>query len=236
MTNQYNGNEQNSILHRIRKRHHSVFSRLPSAFCRLLAAGFLSVALIGCTSIPKPDMSALKPAGPVTSVVATWEPAMSNGDNPMRGFGGRIYFYDQEKNRPIKVDGTVIVYIFDEDGRVPGDAKPNEGLVFDEKTLKKLYSKSKIGHSYSLWVPLDEAGAERPARKVSLIVRYIPKKGATQVSSQATVYLPGKNIEKFIVHQTDRQIQQVASSHPATEHSSASNAERLPAMQSVTIR
>jgi len=189
--------------------------------------------------MPKPDLSALKPAGPVTAVVATWEPAMSNGDNPMRGFGGRVYFYDQEKNRPVKIDGIVVVYIFDEDGREPGDARPNEGLIFDEKTLKNVYRKSKIGHSYNLWVPLDEAGADRPARKVSLIVRYIPKQGASQVSSQATVHLPGKRDEKFIVHHSDRQVQQVSALYPSSERTERTvgiSTNHPQTMQSVTIR
>lgn len=151
--------------------------------------------LTGCASIPKPDFSALKPAGPVVKVIAAWEPAISTGGGkPMRGFGGRVYFYDQEMSRPIKVDGTVVVYIFDEEGRSPEDSKPNEGIVFDAKTLnsKSVYGKSKMGHSYNLWVPFDSEGPQGPSKKVSLIVRYIPKQGASKVSEQATVYLPGK--------------------------------------------
>jgi len=148
----------------------------------------------GCMSIPKADLSALKPPGPVTSVLAAWEPAVSNGEDSMRGFGGRIYFYDQEMLRPVKIKGTVVVYAFDEDGRSPWDAKPNEGYVFDSKTLnsKGIYSKSKLGHSYNLWIPLDKAGPESPARNISLIVRYIPEKGSPVVSKQATVRLPGR--------------------------------------------
>jgi hypothetical protein len=199
---------------------------------------FLTICLLftGCMTIPKPDLSALKPPGPVTSVVASWEPAMSNGENPMRGFGGRVYFYDQDQTRPVKIDGTVIVYIFDEDGRAPGNSKPDEGHHFDEKTLKGIYSKSKIGHSYNLWVPLDEAGPEQPARKVSLIVRYIPKHGASQVSSQATVYLPGKRDEKFehFVTKAERQqVQQASALRPSYDRTISSYADT---MQTATIR
>ena len=221
-------------------------------------------AFSGCAMIPKPDLSVLKPAGPVTKVVAAWEPAVSNGEKPMRGFGGRVYFYDQDQTRPIKVDGTVVVYLFDEDGRTADDNKPDEGIVFDAKTLnsKGVYTKSKLGHSYNLWVPLDAAGPEGPAKKVSLIVRYIPKQGASRVSSQSVVHLPGRRSETFVA-QTDRAaptnrydsdsaIPLVSSLQPASLHSSLdysmppktnltaermiSNTDYPQTMQSFTIR
>ena len=178
------------------------FCRLPSAVCCLLTCLLLCT---GCATLPKPDFSALKPAGPVTKVVATWGPGVSDGNNgeqPMRGFAGRVFFYDQDMTRPIKVDGTVVVYIFDEEGRAEDDSKPDEGIVFDDKTLNSrgVYVKSKIGHAYNLWVPFDAAGPDGAAKKVSLIVRYIPKpgKGSSQVSMQSTVHLPGKRSETLV--------------------------------------
>ncbi|GHT17017.1 hypothetical protein FACS1894189_2120 [Planctomycetales bacterium] len=141
--------------------------------------------------------SALKPAGPAATVIAVWEPAVdTSGEKPTRGFGGRIYFYDQEATRPVKIHGTVVVYAFDEEGRSAEDTKPSEGYVFDDKILNSngVYKKSKLGPSYNLWVPWDTEGPDGKAKKVSLIVRYIPKKGgASVVSSQASAYLPGRN-------------------------------------------
>jgi len=212
---------------------------------------FVLFAFTGCMSVPKMDLSALKPPGPVTTVVAAWEPAASNGDKPMRGFGGRVYFYDQEKNRPVKIDGTVIVYAFDEGGRAAGDSKPNEGFVFDAKTLnsKSVYSKSKLGHSYNLWIPWDAAGPDGQAKKISLIVRYTPKqgKGSTVVSSQATAYLPGKNSPELMAAYTERReegtIQQMSSDRPMPqqarlmeEHLMESNTSPPQTLQSAIIR
>ena len=211
----------------------------------------------GCVSLPSVDLSSLKSPGPITTVVATWEPAVSNGNQPMRGFGGRVYFYDQEKNRPVKIDGTVVVYTFDEGGRLPGDSKPTEGFVFDAKTLnsKGVYKKSKmVGHSYNLWIPWDAAGPEGQAKKVSLIVRYIPKEGqgASVVSSQATAYLPGKHSPElmagYVERREDGPIQQVVAMRSATERPVPqrarlteerlieSNADRPQTLQSVIIR
>ena len=198
-------------------------------------------------------MSALKPPGPVSSVIAAWEPAISSGDNPERGFGGRVYFYDSEQNRPVKIKGTVIVYAFDEDGRDEWDSKPNEGYVFDNKTLnsKEVYAKSKLGHSYRLWIPIDEAKPENLTRKISLIVRYIPEKGSPQVSPQSTVRLPGRrDQDKLIVSaetsEWDSPIQETVALSTAmrsvphrtrlTGERIIESPDRLRTMQAATIR
>jgi hypothetical protein len=196
MQNQQDNNQKKLISYRAR------FVRASL----LLAPYFLLLFLTGCVSTfkaPQIDLSALKPPGPVATVVAAWEPAVSNGSNPHRGFGGRVYLYDHE--RPVKAKGTIVVYIFEEDGRQPGDEKPNEGLVFTEKMLnsKGVYQKSKIGHSYNLWVPIDTAGPDGQAKKVSLIVRYIPEKGSSVVSSQTTTHLPGRQKKETMIAQSE---------------------------------
>jgi hypothetical protein len=154
------------------------------------------ILLTGCsgTSWTKPDLSALKPAGPPAKAVAVWEPAVKHetGQEPQRGFGGRVYFYDQESKKPIKINGNVVVYAFNEENRTPDDNAPTRSYLFDKSDVRKLYSKSKLGASYNFWVPWDSAGADGSAQKVSLIVRYIPEVGSSVVSSQAVVYLPGK--------------------------------------------
>ena len=220
-----------------------------------LTISFFLITLSGCMTMPKVDMSALKTPGPATTVVAAWEPAVSNGENPQRGFGGRVYFYDSEQNRPVKIKGTVIVYAFDENGRSPWDSKPDEGFVFDNKTLnsKGVYAKSKIGHSYNLWIPVDPAKPENPSRKISLIVRYIPEKGSSIVSSQTTAHLPGRHdqeqfIAKIETSEWDGPIQQAGLTRPSAvrpiperarlteERLIESNTNRSRTMQATTIR
>ena len=154
--------------------------------------------LVGCstTSWKKPDVSALLPPGPPTQVVAVWEPAVKHSadkDAPERGFGGRVFFYDQSMKKPVKVKGNVVVYAFDEEGRREDDNEPSRSYIFEEKDVKKLYSKSKLGPAYSFWVPWDAEGPNGDVKKVSLIVRYVPAVGSSVVSSQALVYLPGKS-------------------------------------------
>ena len=200
-----------------------------------------AIAFTGCTTMlkaPQVDMAALKPAGPVTSVVASWHPAVSNGENSMRGFGGRVYLYDQDM-RPAKAKGQIVVYLFDEDGRSADDAEPNEGIVFDAKMLssREVYSKSKLGHSYNLWVPVDAAGPNGQARRISLIVRYIPEKGSSKVSTQATVDIPGRRSPESLAAGQDWQNHTESAWKQLTqERLIEANAGRPAALQTVTIR
>jgi hypothetical protein len=154
------------------------------------------LTFIGCSgrSWTQPDFSLLKPSGMPSKAVAVWEPAVKHetGQEPQRGFGGRVYFYDQEAKKPIKINGNVVVYAFDEENRQPDNNAPTRSYLFDKNDVKKIYSKSKLGPSYNFWVPWDSEGPDGNAQKVSLIVRYIPEVGSSVVSSQAVVYLPGK--------------------------------------------
>lgn len=127
-----------------------------------------------------------------TKIVAVWTDAVLHqaGKPATRGFGGRLMFYGPDESTPIKVDGTLVVYAFDEEGRSPTDVKPDRKYVFSPEQFARHYSKSKLGHSYSVWVPWDEVGG--PRKEISLIARFIPKNGgAAVVSAQARQNLPG---------------------------------------------
>ena len=169
----------------------------------------LILGTIGCGSTDwasrKPDLSALKPAGPPATAIAVWEPAIkhqSDGESAKRGFGGRVYFYDQDQKKPVRINGSVVVYAFDEGEMKPHDSTPTRSYYFAKDDVKKLYSKSKLGHSYNLWVPWDGEGPDGNVKKVSLIVRYVPEKGSSVVSSQAVVYLPGQKGQSELIAKT----------------------------------
>lgn len=124
-------------------------------------------------------------------VVAIWaDTVMQQAGRPsQRGFGGRLMFYAQEGGKPVKVDGTLVVYAFDEAGRELTDVVPDRKFVIEPEDFKKHYSKSTIGHSYSIWMPWDEVGG--PQTDVSLIVRFISTGGAVVVGEQSKQLLPG---------------------------------------------
>jgi len=174
---------------------------------RIIGAAVLAVSLagnVGCS------MSKWKPSkifsldstwpfhdkgepreGTPVRVVGTWTDTVMTkaAEKPQRGFGGRLLFYEKDEKDPIKVDGQLIVYAFDETDRDPTDNKPTRRYVFPAEQLPLHMSKSELGASYSFWLPWDEApGTET---KVSLICRFEPKGGAVVTSEQTAHQLPG---------------------------------------------
>ena len=125
-------------------------------------------------------------------IVTSWTDTVLYQPNqvPTRGFGGRILFYNGEKPEPVKVDGTLTVYLFDETNRDPNNLKPDRKYVFTKEQLPSHYSKSKLGHSYSVWLPWDDVGG--PQKEVSIIARFTPDKGGVVIGEQNKQMLPGK--------------------------------------------
>jgi hypothetical protein len=125
-------------------------------------------------------------------VEAVWvDTVQTRGEQkPLRGFGGRLYFFGPNNSQDsVKVAGTLVIYGFDDTNRDPTNVVPDRKVVYPPKEFETLYSKSKLGHSYSVWVPWDEAGGER--KEITLIARFVPKKGAVITSEQIKVLLPG---------------------------------------------
>ena len=124
-------------------------------------------------------------------VVALWSDTVMTvaGSKPMRGFGGRVMFYKDETGKPVKVDGTLVVYAYDETGRHTTNNVPDRKYVFTAEELDKHYSKNKMGHSYSFWVPWDEVGGEQT--EVTLIARFTPTQGGVVIGESARQMLPG---------------------------------------------
>jgi hypothetical protein len=167
-----------------------------------LAATSVLVAVGGCAV---PQASDFKPSklfslgdddeprkGMPTRIVGTWTDTVLTqpGQTPQRGFGGRLMFYDRKNDKPVLVDGQLVVYAFDETGREPTDNKPTRRYVFPPEVMPLHMSKSEIGASYSFWLPWDEAGG--PQTEVSLICRFEPKNGAVITGEQTRHRLPGK--------------------------------------------
>jgi hypothetical protein len=113
-----------------------------------------------------------------------------SGKAPIRGFGGRMFFHKDENGDPVKVKGTLEVYAFDEAGRAPNDSRPTRKYVFTPEQFQKHYSKSEIGHSYSVFIPWDEHGGEQ--KHLTLIARFVPDGSPLVLSEPSRQSLPGK--------------------------------------------
>jgi hypothetical protein len=160
----------------------------------LLPAAAITV-LAGCAPLnlknplPWPAAPEDKPGVP-DRVTAIWtDTVLYHPDRPPeRGFGGRLLFYGA-KEKPIKVDGTLVVYAFDETSRSPSNAKPDRKYVFPKELLAKHYSECGMGHSYSFWIPWDQVGGEQ--KELSLIARFLPAAGAPVIGQMTKHLLPG---------------------------------------------
>ena len=107
----------------------------------------------------------------------------------VRGFGGRIYFYEKDKTDPIVIDGSLAVYVFDADDIDVNTQKPLRKFVFTAEQFNEHMSKTSIGPSYSIWLPWGDVGG--PPRRLSLIARFEGREGGTTISDPTIKLLPG---------------------------------------------
>jgi hypothetical protein len=164
------------------------------AFCLAMTAGCSAWNLDKAMPWPFADDKPAKPE----KVVAIWTDTVlyQPGQPPVRGFGGRLMFFEAKNDKPVKVDGTLVIYAFDETKRDPGNPKPDRKYVFPPDQLPGHYSlakcgKSDIGHSYSVWLPWDAVGGDK--KEISLVVRFQPKGAAEAVVGEPSrQLLPGK--------------------------------------------
>ncbi len=153
----------------------------------------------GCAGLDiagMPQFPLYPPEQPETpdQVVATWTDTVLHQPNrpAARGFGGRLTFYGDGRPKPVKVEGSLVIYAFDEEARDPSNVKPDRKYVFTKEQFAKHYSKSNLGHSYSVWIPWDKAGG--PQKQISLIVRFLPEGGPVVIGEQAMQLLPGRKM------------------------------------------
>ena len=112
------------------------------------------------------------------------------GHAPVRGFGGRIVFYDESEKKATAVEGTLTVYAFDAAEADPVHVSAERKFVFRAEDLKKHYSNdSKLGPSYSVWIPWDLMGG--PQRDLKLICRFEAKSGEVALSQPSRQTLSG---------------------------------------------
>ena len=124
-------------------------------------------------------------------LATSWTEATLNrpGQPPQRGFGGRLAFFKQGSEDPVRVEGQLVIYAFDESGADPYKTEPARRYIFPAEQLALYESDGALGPSYSVWLPWDKPGGSE--QKLSLIVRFEPKKGAVVVGEQTRHYLAG---------------------------------------------
>jgi hypothetical protein len=152
----------------------------------LLATGCQTLDVTALSDILEDEPEFVTP----TKLIPVWSDTVLHqaGRKGQRGCGGRMMFYAGDGKRAVRVDGSLVVYVWD-DSREDKQRKPDRKYVFTVDDFQKHYSKSTIGESYSFWIPWDETGG--PQTELTLVVRFVGRDGAELTSSPARVILPG---------------------------------------------
>ncbi len=125
-------------------------------------------------------------------LVSSWTDAVLHrpGQKSQRGFGGRLSFFGRDGEDPVRVDGQLVVYAYDENKGDPRSTQPTRRFIFPREQFERLESESTLGPSYSVWLPWDNEVAG-PRKNISLIARFEPHGGPLLVGEQTRHLLPG---------------------------------------------
>ncbi len=141
-----------------------------------------------------------KPYQRPQKIVAIWSPDIltMTGKPPTRGFGGRLYFYN-EKSQAIPVNGELIVHGYLEKRigkKIQLDKiEADKTFVFTAEQFTEHFSPSELGASYSIWIPWDAAGGEQ--LEITLIPAFKGEKGDIVQGEAAKLILPGKRQDEL---------------------------------------
>lgn len=125
-------------------------------------------------------------------IAVTWTPdtLVQMGRTPTRGFGGRVYFYD-ERSRAVPVEGTLIVHGFHDKAESPKEAVKR--FEFTPEQLTRHFGRTDLGASYSIWIPWDAMGGMQ--KRITLVASFKTAAGRMVQGTPATVLLPGQKRE-----------------------------------------
>ncbi|HRX79072.1 MAG TPA: hypothetical protein P5307_08420, partial [Pirellulaceae bacterium] len=172
----------------------------------LLAACVILSAISGCKTIDsdwmpkapwsKADKIVERDYDTPVRMAAIWTPDILSrpGLPASRGFGGRLYFYNQ-MNKPVKVEGQLVVYAYDDTATESQRESPDRKYAFTPEQFTSHHSESELGASYSIWLPWDGiTGGEQ--KGISLLPVFTSSLGQLVMGQQAVNLLPGKKPEK----------------------------------------
>jgi hypothetical protein len=161
----------------------------------------LLLAASGCTSLGnfrlgQERIPQATPKNPIVQVLAMWQPGEGPGiDNKTtRGFVGTMYFFTSKSPIAAKTNGTICVYLFDDQGEEEEQVKPIHQFIWKTDDLAKLGQPGKLGQSYTIFIPYTRPGFHKA--QCSLRVTYTPDAGSPVNSEMAYVALPGRKIRE----------------------------------------
>lgn len=166
-------------------------SPLSSAFLLLLVTGCQSMNLSLPMTGEKDEIPAATKENPAQEVLALWQPGEGRDTKglPCRGFAGQLFFFQRGSESPVKVEGHVQVYLFDDQGTEDEQAKPLHVYQFLDGTWNQYLTNTNLGPAYQVFIPYPRRGSHQA--KCSLRAKYINQEGATVFSETADLVLIG---------------------------------------------
>jgi hypothetical protein len=165
---------------------------------RATASLLLLASAMGLTGCATMDMPFIKPVAedsrrnPVVQIVGLWQPGEGRDPEgmPCRGFAGQLIFLGNRKGIPVKVDGDVKVFVFDDQGTAEEQVKPLHEFAFDSGAWERHLQVGTVGPSYHLFVPYTRRGTHEA--NCTLRVRYTSEDGNEVYSDAVEITLKGK--------------------------------------------
>jgi hypothetical protein len=163
-----------------------------------LSAVVLSTAAlsVGCATLDIPWFHSVPEASaknPVVKILCLWEPSEGRDPNglPCRGFAGQVLFLGNHGGTPVKVQGDVAIYVFDDFGTPEEQARPLHVFEFKGGSWDRHLKVGTFGPAYHVFVPYTRPGGYEA--NCSLRIKLTPYDGAPVVySDPSNLPLKGK--------------------------------------------
>ncbi len=192
--------------------------------CRLAHLALLALVLPGCASasswlkIGKESFPKADSSNPVVRILAVWQVGEGQNAEGMttRGFVGQIFLLDAQKQVPVAAEGSVRIYLFDDQGTEEERDRPIHQHDFPVDSWRVRLTKTKMGPAYVLFTPYTRKGAHKA--ECSLRIKFTPADGGAPVFSDlAPISLPGRSTNV---------VETVARASQSTESTAASRDTR----------
>jgi hypothetical protein len=128
----------------------------------------------------------------VGEIVCLWEAAEGVGLDglPTRGFAGQVLFFVKGQSTPVRINGDVRVYVFDDQGTADEQARPLHEFNFPAEAWNSYLTQTNLGPAYQLFVPYTRKGSH--FAKCELRVRLTAQDRLPAYSKLAMITLPGR--------------------------------------------
>ena len=148
----------------------------------------------GCSALTGSKRGALtyaSPRNPAIKCLCVWQQAEGPGLNgeTTRGFSGQLFFFPQQGEVPVAVQGDLKIYVFDDVGSAEEQARPIHQVDLNGYEMNARLGDTQFGPSYTVFVPYTRRGHHEA--NCALRVKLTRPDGSALYSEMTQVRLAG---------------------------------------------